>query len=284
MADVLTGRTYVARGRRADRERLTQRVLVVVIVVLSLILVGELVYHLLVAPRLAIDTITIDGDVPLSDAEILSIAGVYEGVRFFAVDPDTVASLLEQHPVIREAQVQTVFPNRLSISVVRRLPLAAALALTEAGTVPLVFDEDGVVFQTGAEAQTAALPVVSGLRFALVEPGLQLPPMVVDFLRQLRRIRMNDPALYGLFSEYRIVQRNEFAYEVVLYPMHYQLPVRIGTSIDAEMIQYVMMMLDVLHREGRISQFAELDFRSGEGVLRPRDERSGGESARGGAR
>ncbi|MFW5742866.1 MAG: hypothetical protein ACOC2D_06265, partial [Spirochaetota bacterium] len=56
-----------------------------------------------------------------------------------------------------------------------------------------------------------------------------------------------------------------------LYPMHYALPVRIGTSIDEDMIQYVMMMLDVLHREGRLSSLVELDFRNGEGVLRTRE-------------
>ncbi|MFP4551597.1 MAG: hypothetical protein ACLFNT_12390, partial [Spirochaetales bacterium] len=53
-------------------------------------------------------------------------------------------------------------------------------------------------------------------------------------------------------------------------PMHFSLPVRIGTSIDADMIQYVMMMLDVLQREGRLSTLSELDFRDGEGVLRQR--------------
>ena len=78
--------------------------------------------------------------------------------------------------------------------------------------------------------------------------------------------------IYRLFSEYRIVQKNEYAYEVVLYPVHYRLPVRVGTSIDADMIEYVMMMLDLLQKEDRIATLSELDFRSGEGVLRSRNE------------
>ena len=282
MADVLAGRSYAVRAGHRYREQRIQKILVVTIMVLSLILAGELVFHLVIAPRLVVSSIALDGDLPMSDAELLAVAGVREGMRFLSLDVDQVTARIERHPGVREAQVQATFPNRLSISVTRRVPLAAALAQTNGTTVPLVFDEDGVVFQVGAAAQIEGLPVISGLRFATIDVGLQLPSLVVDFLRQLRQIRMDEPALFRLFSEYRIVQKNDFAYEVVLYPMHYPVPVRIGTSIDADMIQYVMMMLDVLQRDGRLASAAELDFRSGEGVLRPRETRSDDRASSGG--
>lgn len=269
MADVLAGENYVRREQRPERTRATQRVLVVVIVLLSLVLAGELVYHLLIAPRLAIEEIRIESDLPMSDEELLAAAGVRIGIPYFAVDAAAVEANIERFPVVRDAQVDVTFPNRLTISAVRRRPLATALAETADGTVALVFDEEGVVFRVGLGEVAEELPVVSGLRFESVEPGLELPALVVEFLAQLRRIRMQSPELYRLFSEYRIVRKNDYAYEVVLYPMHYPLPVRIGTSIDEDMIQYVMMMLDVLYREGRLSSLSELDFRNGEGVLRP---------------
>jgi cell division protein FtsQ len=274
MADVLTGESYVAHesdssGRRADRTGATQRVLVVIIALLSLVLAGELVYHLVLAPRLTIGRIEIESDLPMTEEEVLLLAGVRKGLPFFSVDAADVEARLERHPVVRDAQVQTLFPDRVSISVSRRRELAAALAETPEGIVPLVFDENGVVFRIGL-GDAGELPIVSGLRFTDVDLGLELPSLVVDFLAQLRRVKMQSPELYRLFSEYRIVRKNDYAYEVVLYPMHYALPVRIGTSIDEDMIQYVMMMLDVLQREGRLSSLAELDFRGGEGVLRPR--------------
>jgi cell division protein FtsQ len=290
MADVLTGESYVSREPRPERDRLTHRVLVVAVALLSVILAGELVYHLVLAPRLVIERIEIEGDVPMSTQEILSLAGVAEGTPYFSVDSEVVAARIESHPVVREAHVTTVFPNELMISASRRVPLAAALAETGDGSVPLVFDEEGVVFQLGLRESETELPVVSGLRFETVDLGLKLPQFLVDFLTQLRAIKMNRPELYRLFSEYRVVRKNEYAFEVVLYPMHYRLPVRIGTSIDADMIQYVMMMLDVLQKEGRISSLAELDFRSGEGVLRPRaaneatDASGAGTAAEGGRR
>lgn len=274
MADILAGESYVSPETRENREGLAQRVLVIVIIALSLILAGELVYHLLIAPRLRIETISIESDLAMSDEELLSLAGLSTGAAFFSVDADAAAARLRQFPLVREAQVETTFPNRVSVSVARRRPLATALASTENGTVPLVFDEEGVVFQIGVDA-VDNLPVVSGLRFTAVDLGIQLPALVVDFLTQLREIKLNSPELYGLFSEYRIVQKNDYAYEVVLYPVHYRLPVRIGTSIDADMIEYVMMMLDLLQKQNRIAALSELDFRSGEGVLRPRNEQGG---------
>jgi len=274
MADILAGESYVAPESRENRDGLAQRVLVIVIVTLSLILVGELVYHLVIAPRLRIETISIESDLAISDEELLALAGLSTGTAFFSVDADAAAARLRRFPLVRDARVETTFPNSVSVSVARRRPLATALASTENGTVPLVFDEEGVVFQIGMDS-VDDLPVVSGLRFATVDLGIQLPALVVDFLTQLREIKLSEPELYRLFSEYRIVQKNEYAYEVVLYPIHYRLPVRIGTSIDADMIEYVMMMLDLLQREDRIATLRELDFRSGEGVLRSRNEQGG---------
>lgn len=284
MADVLAGERYVARERYESdslpsRPQAAQRILIAIIAVLSLVLAGELAYHLVLAPRLVIDTIDLETDLPLTDEEILALAGIRIGTPYFTIEAAAAEANIERHPVVRDAQVRTVFPNRVSIAAVRRQPLAAALAATPEGTVPLVFDEEGVVYQIGI-GEGIDLPIVSGLRFQAVDVGLELPQLVVDFLTQLRELKMQSPELYGLFSEYRVVQKNDYAYEVVLYPMHYPLPVRIGTSIDRDMIQYVLMMLDVLNREDRLASLAELDFRGGEGVLRPRASDSTAEPRR----
>jgi cell division protein FtsQ len=277
MADILAGTSYVPRtdAEEPRRARNPQALLVGVIVVLSLILAGELVYHLVLAPRIAIESIEIEGNLPLTEEEIIQIAGVSIGTPYFAVDAEAAAERLRAHPVVRDAQVTVLFPNRVAITATRRQPLAVSLAQTDAGPTLVVFDAEGVVFATGEEAAGTELPVISGLRFAAAEPGIRLPELVVEFLEQLHAIRMTDPELLSLFSEFRVVRKNEYAYEVILYPMYYPVGVRIGTSITPEMIEYVMMMLDVLSREGRLASIAELDFRGGEGVLRPKGETNG---------
>lgn len=273
MADILAGESYRVRatGEVRSRERSTQRILVGIIVVLSLILVGELVYHLVIAPRIAVSEIEVQSNLPLSDEELVQLSGLSVGVPYFSIDESAVTEAILSHPVVRDAQVQVVFPNRVIITASRRQPLAASIAATDAGPRLVAFDDEGVVFAVGEEVSAARLPIISGLRFASAEPGVRLPELVVDFLSQLHQIRMSNPGLLELFSEFRIVRKNDYAYEVVLYPMHYPVGVRIGTSINPEMIEYVMMMLDVLRNEGRLAAIEELDFRGGEGVLRLRD-------------
>ena len=276
MADILAGQSYAPNSvSEPTAPRRTQRILVGVIVVLSLVLAGELVYHLVLAPRIAIESIQIDSNLAISDEEILQIAGVSLGTPYFAVDTESAVTELEALPAVRSASVDVLFPNRVAITVTRRQPLAVAMADSSTGTLPLVFDSEGVVFAVGDGVQEVELPVISGLRFVDPQPGVRMPELVREFLQQVQAIRMTDPALLGLFSEFRIIRKNEYVYEVVLYPMHYPVGVRIGTSFEPEMIEYVMMMLDVLQTEGRLQSVAEIDFRGGEAVLRYREDISG---------
>ena len=269
MADVLTGNPFVTKSAQPrDRDRIVQRVLLALVIVLSIALVAELVYHLAIAPRLAISVIDMENGTAIPDQELLSIAGVHIGMMYFRVNVGELADRIRAVPAVRDATVDLVFPNRMKIRVTQRQSLACAVVDTDSGARTLVFDEEGVVFRIGHEPSTEMLPVVSGLRFPTAEIGLRLPDLLVGFLESLRTLRDEAPELYALFSEYRVVRKNESTFDVVLYPMHFSVPVRIGTRIDAGMVQYIVMMLDMLRREGRLEDAAELDFRSGEGVLR----------------
>ncbi len=272
MADILADEGYVRDQSTAETSpRRTQRVLVGIIVVLSLVLIGELVYHLVLAPRISIESIQVESNLGLTEDEIIQIAGVSVGTPYFAVDSEGARERLEALPAVHSASVDVLFPNRIAISVSRRQPLALSIADSADGPLPLVFDAEGIVFAAGDDVRGLELPVISGLRFLDAEPGIRLPELVQEFLAQVHSVRMTDPSLLSLFSEFRIVPRNDYVYEVVLYPMHYPVEVRIGTSFEAEMIEYIMMMLDVLRSEGRLESVSEIDFRGGEGVLRYRE-------------
>lgn len=269
MAEAIAGRQYMSqRGTDDDRRaKLVQRVLILVIVVLTLVLVGELVFHLVIAPRLLIQRIDVDSDLALSEQELLSAAGVRLGVSYFDVDASAIEAAIRELPSAHSVHVERVFPDRLQIVVAARTPLAIAVADTQQQSVPLVCDASGVVFQVGSQVATADLPIISGLRFQDVAPGIRLPTLVLGFLEDVQRLRLDAPVLFALCSEFRIVRLSDFMYEVVLYTTHYRVPVRIGASIDEEMLQYIVMMLDVLEETGELEGLKEIDFRSGEGVL-----------------
>jgi hypothetical protein len=275
MADILAGERYVDQERESGREQLAHRVLLFVILALVIVIISQVTYHLVIAPRLAISTITINSELSISDDELLRIAGARTGMNYFAAEPAAMAARIEQHPEVSQATVERAFPDRLVISAQRRIPLAAAIVTTEAGARSVVFDREGVVFAVGSASPALELPVISGLRFPELSLGLQLPPLIVGFLDELDEFRLEAPNLYRLFSEYRVVRLNDHACEVVAYPMHFAVPVRIGTGIDQEKVEYILIMLDTLRASGELDQVAELDVRGRDGVVRYKEPSDG---------
>ncbi|MFP4377665.1 MAG: cell division protein FtsQ/DivIB [Spirochaetales bacterium] len=267
MADVVAGERYVEPERDERRQQVAHKALLTIIVALVLVIILQVVYHLVIAPRLSIAEIELHNGLSLPDDELLQLAGVRLGMTYFQARPDEIGLRIERHPEVQSASVERVFPNRLVVSATRRRPLAAAVVQTASGAKTLVFDEQGVVFQIGAGALAQKLPVLSGLRFPEAALGLELPPVLTSFLSQLRSMQQNHPELHALFSEYRVVRLNNHAFEVVLYPMHFTVPVRIGTSIDREMVEYILMMLDLLRAQGELDNVVELDFRGRDGVV-----------------
>jgi cell division protein FtsQ len=168
--------------------------------------------------------------------------------------------------------VSKEFPGRLHIVLEERLPLAYSLISSDSGMIPLVLDKHGVIFSVGRGSIPNDLPVVSGVRFPEIREGMRLPDPVLPFLDQLHQLSLDAPQLFGLISEVKFEKRGLSDYDVVLYPRGYQTRVRIGREISAELLKYILVVLDVTRREGINSTLEELDFRSSRIVYRTREE------------
>lgn len=287
MADIVLNRRAAAGAARRDGERRrsgrsrrpaasgsadrTSRILLLTIAVLAIALIGELAFHFVISPELAIREIAVESEIALTDEELLRLAGLEQAPAYFGVDTEAVARSLETHPSVRAATVEKVFPDRLEISLMGRKPLLLTLAEGENGTVPVAVDEEGVVFEVERNLAGLDLPLVSGIRFEGFTPGVQLPAMLHEFLADVQQLKMDHPVLYDQISEYRIVRTGDHSFEVVLYPVNYGTPVRIGSEVDGSLCTYIIMVLDAFERDGRLDEIAELDFRTGEVVYRTKE-------------
>ena len=260
-----------ARGRESGGSDRTSRILMLLIAVLALALIGELTFHFVIAPELSITEISVESEVAFADDELLRVAGLEQAPAYFAVDAAAVARNLETHPSVRAASVEKVFPNRLEISIAGRKPLLVTLAASETGSVPVAVDAEGVVFEISGSFADLDLPLVSGIRFEGFSPGVQLPPMLHEFLADVRRLKMDYPVLFDQISEYRIVRTGDHSFDVLLYPVSYGTPVRIGSEVDGSLCKYIIMVLDALDRDGRLADIEELDFRTGQIVYRTKE-------------
>ena len=262
MSDILLLRSEPKKRKAPKR---LSRFYWLAIIVLSGFVLVELVFQLLIAPNLRIEHVQVESDFPISDQELLAIAGIRGKEYYFSVRCDAVEANLASYPVVREVEVEKVFPDTLKIVLRQRKALALAFSYTEEKMVPVVFDAEGVIFQVGRSVSEWDLPVVSGLRFNPIL-GIELPSRLKPFLEEMEFLRENAPELFGLISEIKIYSTNDVDFELVLYPIGYDTRISLGEGIDEQSIKYALMVLDVMEEQGM--QVEELDFRTGDVVYR----------------
>ncbi len=260
--------------RRIERDqRDLRRLFTAIITMLAFLLAAEIAYHLLIAPYLVVNKITIqaESDFPYSNEELLSIAGVSGDAYFFDVKPKLISARLERVPVIKSVEVSKQFPHSLDIAITERDPLAALTLLDAEGMVPAYVDADGVIFRSKG-VDYMDLPIISGIDVPAYKDGMQLPQVLTGFLEDLQQLQQENPALYRLISEVKFVKKNTADYEVVLFPSQYQVKVRIGPALTEELMKYVVLVLDVVAGKGLESTIEEIDFRTDEVVYRVGEE------------
>jgi cell division protein FtsQ len=267
MSEVLHRRER--RGGRVSSP--ASRLLTVVIAVLALILAGELVFHLLLAPRLTLRNVVVSSDLSLAREQVLALAGLEAGARYFSVDPSEVRRRLEAYPAVARAEVRKVFPDTLHVSLQARRALALLLFQGRDGaSLPLVVDRTGVVFQVGGEVADWNLPLVSGVELVgeEVRAGLELPSGLRPLLEDLDRLGREAPELARLISEVRLVPLAHERFELLLYPVAYRVRLRLGARLAADSLRGALLILDLLERQNLAGRVEELDLRSRDVVYR----------------
>jgi cell division septal protein FtsQ len=269
------GKAFVLLSPPRPRERLElvfRRALLAVIVALAVAAVGGLVFEFLISPNMLVRTIELKSDLPLSREEIVNLAGLSPAAYYFAVDTRAVEARLKTNPLVREALVEKVFPETLKLTLVKRQPLVVAYAAADGKTLPVVFDDEGVLFERGAGLSERNLPVLSGVRLDSTVPGATLPRILQPFLKDWGELKRTNAALYGLISEIRVVGMSSGSYELVLYPLTYPVRVWIGKRLNPGMLRYMFFTLHFMQQQGLLREVDEVDFRSGEAVYHRKGE------------
>ncbi len=114
--------------------------------------------------------------------------------------------------------------------------------------------------------------------------GSALPRAYAPLLADLRALRESEPALAALLSEVRVAEIGGVGSAVdgrappatgesdlVLYLTTAAVPVRTRGPVDAGLVKYTLMVVDLLSKQGLLSDIQELDFRSGQVVYRMKE-------------
>ncbi|MDR2375135.1 MAG: FtsQ-type POTRA domain-containing protein [Treponema sp.] len=243
----------------------------VIIVAAAAVLVLELVWLLIISPCMPLSRIEVTGFPGLERTEILLRGGIGERSSFISVDRRAVEKNLEQIKEVESARVTKHFPGTVKILVLPRTAVAVAFAVRNGRQVPVYFDRYGVAFKTGGVPYgTQSLPVLSGLP---LEDDTPLSALYLPLFASLDRIRHANAELLGAVSEIKINKKPFDGFDLVLYPVHSPIRVRLESSLNEETLGYVMLMLDVFAQENR--GIEEIDFRTGTASYRLKEVPSG---------
>lgn len=263
------------RQRRSTAPSSSSRFLLILAVLFSFILVGYVIAVTVVLPWLRISRVVVQADFDIDRQALLDLAGLDGSRYYFGVHPDQVVSRLEEHPLIKSASVERVFPNTMRLELLRRRALATAVQNIDGRSVPVAVDESGMIYDRGAHLADRDVPVLSGIGFQGDVVGSRLPSDMEPLLRSLHELRVSSPEIYGLISELRVQNRGTSGFDVLMYTEGFRVPVRFGNTIDKNGSTYALMVLDVLTQRGEAADIAEVDFRSGEIVYRMKEDVSG---------
>ncbi len=260
----------VYAGSGMKKKNTVREVYHCIIAVLIMILFVQIALHFLVFPKFIINHVNLkmDDSIPITDSEILEMAGMNKTNYFFIMNALEVKNRLLSSSLIKDVRVEKIFPDTVNIAITGRKPIVASVLVVKGRSVPVFFDNEGVLLNLRNKKIDNNIPVLSGIKFAHMEFGQKLPADVVGFIKHVDKLKTDSPDLYNSISEFRFIKTDDGKYEVLLYLIGKAVRIRIGRELNDFLLKNIMMVLDVISRSNFTGKIDELDFRTGEVVYR----------------
>jgi len=205
---------------------------------------------------LNVSSVVVHGTSLVGTPEILAVAQVTRGTPLFSLDLGLVKRRLEQHPYVSCASVQRDTPDRITIVITEREPIAVVLA-----SQPVYLDSSGFVLPAVRSDHVFDLPVITGaVPSADLVPGRRVATAALRWTVLL----LNTAREIGEETERRIsevhLQENG---DLILYAAEYGIPVIVDTAdIAGGLLRLDGFWKDVVGRYGAQGlQYVDLRFK-----------------------
>jgi len=261
-------------------EKAVRRFLALAVVFVS----GGLLWIFAISPCMVPAKVEVKSFPGLSKADVLNIAGIGGNATYISINADEVERRLSGYYLVESAKVVKHFPDRLSVFLEPRRAVAMVFARINGKTQPVYFDRYGVAFKVGngtGEASPSWMPIVSGVLDddKSVKPGMRLSAAYLPLFSRIGAISDEDPKIWQAISEIAIAKKSQDIYDLVLYPVHDSIKLRMKSDISKDSIYYALLMFDVCRQlGGDIPE--EIDVRSGIGVVNAQTIANAREEAR----
>ncbi|MDR2543395.1 MAG: FtsQ-type POTRA domain-containing protein [Treponema sp.] len=235
------------------------------LIIAVIVLIAQVIWLFGISPFIPFSTIEVHGFDGLSRTEILSLSGISDTSSFMSTNINEIQKMLAAQPLVESAIVTKRFPDKLSIFLIPRQAAAVTLANIGSRQLPLLIDRNGVFFKIGQGEDVMiagiSLPVISGIE----NPALnrRLPDALVPLMVNLEKIASDSPELLSAISEIKIERKTWEGFELVLFPVHSSIRVRVENNLTEDLLRYMLVILNVFEADSQKPK--EIDFRSGMG-------------------
>jgi cell division septal protein FtsQ len=202
----------------------------------------RLYLHLLEDPYFQVREIEVKGCRKLAEKTLLSFAKIEGMPNLFTVRLREIAKRLETHPWIEQVKVRKVFPNKISIQIEERKPIAI-LQLGE----PYYIDKKGVIFSPVGDKDEYNYPFLTGL----TRQNLEKDPMVTKSLimKALEFLRIVDKEKVSPLEEISEIHM-EKTFGIQCFTQTEGVEVRMGWDQFGEKLKRLSLIWSDLQKRG----------------------------------
>jgi len=212
------------------------------------------------APLFRLKKVSVQGNRLLSETLVLDMSGIQIGCNIFLINVATVKRRLEEHYLVRRADVGRRLPSSLVISIEERNP--TALLENDRGTL----DDDGVLLPPLPSELRSDLPLLSGIESGSEEYGDTLRSekvrWAISFIREIAEAQPTAP------FEVSEVDVSDF-HRPLLYVGSREIPVRIGHDGSLSQLDVLPVVLADVERKGIEPEYIDVRF-EGQIIVRPK--------------
>lgn len=201
-----------------------------------------------------VSNIRISGNKILEKSTYEAIVSAFEVTSINQADLQKMAQAIEENPFVKAAQVSRHFPNKMTINIVERDPLAIINLADK-----LMIDGEGVVLPNHAYSNEALIPILSGFN-----PSTDLYPhgeqtfsvKVKEAVAILKQLSNSYPELYENISE--LTLNNDEEYVIILSDR----PTRVVLGKDDIITKLnILKNFDTALGQRQLTDFRLLDMR-----------------------
>jgi len=202
----------------------------------------RLYLHLLEDPYFQVREVEVKGCRKLAEKTLLSFAKIEGMPNLFTVRLREIAKRLETHPWIEQVKVRKVFPNKISIQIEERKPIAI-LQLGE----PYYIDTKGVIFSPVGDKDEYNYPFLTGL----TRQNLEKDPMVTKSLimKALEFLRIVDKEKVSPLEEISEIHM-EKTFGIQCFTQTEGVEVRMGWDQFGEKLKRLSLIWSDLQKRG----------------------------------